>query len=122
MYFVQAGFEIVDIVVYGQVGVDRAAVTIVLLLVLLLHPAPDVLGRSVDTGTCGHADMTHAIMMTPRPHVVLPVTMLAVLVQLGEEGAVQARPSRLQRCEVTAEADGPKDSLMVSPPPKLITS
>ena len=34
---------------------------------------------------------------------------------------MQARPSRLQRCEVTAEADGPKDSRMVSPPPKLIT-
>ena len=33
---------------------------------------------------------------------------------------MQASPSRLQRCDVTAEADGPKDSRMVSPPPKLI--
>ena len=33
---------------------------------------------------------------------------------------MQASPSRLQRCDVTAEADGPKDSRMVSPLPKLI--
>ena len=89
MYFVQVGFEIVDIVVYGQVGVDRAVVTIVLRV--LLHPAPDVLRWSVDTGTIGcHADMTHAVMVTTSPHVVLTMAMLTMLIQLGEQGAVQS--------------------------------